>query len=226
MVFVRHGQASFDNDNYDQLSELGHRQACYLGEHFARLGKSFDRLVVGSMRRHQETATGILLGMGLAADHLPMEQYAGLDEYDFKVLIRLLAQVRPELLSQLPDAKRAYYYNIRQALQLWMNGEIAATPESEHETWLAFTTRVTRCFENIYAHPAKNTLVISSGGPISVVLGDVLQLAAEQIRSITLQIKNSAYQSILYDRKRFTLDCFNNVGHLEGTGKQDSITFL
>lgn len=226
MVLVRHGQASFDSNNYDQLSELGFHQAQKLGEHFARLGKSFDRVVVGTMQRHLETAQGILCGMGLAADHLPFEQHGGLNEYDFKVLIRLLSESHPELLSQRSDAKHAYYDNIRQALELWMNAEIAATPDSGHESWAAFTTRVNQAFENIHTHAAKKTLVVSSGGPISVVIGEVLQLGTEQIRSITVHIKNTAYQSILYDRSRFTLDSFNNVGHLEATGNQDMISFL
>ena len=31
---VRHAQASFGSDNYDQLSDLGHRQSRLLGGHF------------------------------------------------------------------------------------------------------------------------------------------------------------------------------------------------
>jgi len=56
ITLLRHAQASFGADNYDQLSELGHRQAQWLGQHLRNPGKGFDRLVMGSMVRHRETA--------------------------------------------------------------------------------------------------------------------------------------------------------------------------
>ena len=37
---MRHGQASFGQDNYDRLSELGQAQARLTGEHLAGLGLS------------------------------------------------------------------------------------------------------------------------------------------------------------------------------------------
>lgn len=33
LYLVRHAQASFGAANYDQLSDLGHRQSRWLGEH-------------------------------------------------------------------------------------------------------------------------------------------------------------------------------------------------
>jgi broad specificity phosphatase PhoE len=38
LYLVRHGQASFGADDYDQLSELGRRQSVRLGEYLARQG--------------------------------------------------------------------------------------------------------------------------------------------------------------------------------------------
>ena len=42
---VRHAQASFGTDDYDRLSELGHRQAGWLGEYFRYRGLTFDQVV-------------------------------------------------------------------------------------------------------------------------------------------------------------------------------------
>ena len=42
LYLVRHGQASFGADNYDKLSELGHRQCVRLGEYFRHKGVRFD----------------------------------------------------------------------------------------------------------------------------------------------------------------------------------------
>ena len=38
LYLVRHGQASFGADDYDQLSELGRRQAVQLGRYWAQRG--------------------------------------------------------------------------------------------------------------------------------------------------------------------------------------------
>ena len=42
LYLVRHGQASFGADNYDQLSPMGHRQALRLGEFWRERGMVFD----------------------------------------------------------------------------------------------------------------------------------------------------------------------------------------
>ena len=42
LYLVRHGQASFGEDDYDKLSELGHRQSRRLGEYFAAKGLHFE----------------------------------------------------------------------------------------------------------------------------------------------------------------------------------------
>ena len=48
LYLVRHGQASFGADDYDQLSELGHRQSVRLGEYFAERDIRFDGLIAGT----------------------------------------------------------------------------------------------------------------------------------------------------------------------------------
>jgi broad specificity phosphatase PhoE len=63
LYLVRHGQASFGAENYDELSELGHRQSVRLGEYFAQKGISFDRLIAGTLNRHKQTLGDVLQGM-------------------------------------------------------------------------------------------------------------------------------------------------------------------
>ena len=41
ITFVRHGQASYGSDNYDKLSELGHKQTRLLGEYFKKINYQF-----------------------------------------------------------------------------------------------------------------------------------------------------------------------------------------
>ena len=81
LYLVRHAQASFGADDYDQLSELGHEQARLLGQHFSRRGVTFDAFVVGDMKRHHQTLDGIATGMGIQITDRSV--FSGLNEYNF-----------------------------------------------------------------------------------------------------------------------------------------------
>ena len=65
LYLVRHAQASFGAANYDQLSDLGHKQSRWLGDYMGMRGLKFDTLVVGDMVRHHETMNGICAGMDI-----------------------------------------------------------------------------------------------------------------------------------------------------------------
>ena len=56
LALVRHGQASFFAENYDQLSPLGEQQARLLGEYWLRRGVRFDEVYTGPRVRQIETA--------------------------------------------------------------------------------------------------------------------------------------------------------------------------
>ena len=66
LYLVRHGQASFGEDDYDKLSALGHKQSVRLGEYFAARGVTFDAVITGTLRRHAETFAGMAQGLGPA----------------------------------------------------------------------------------------------------------------------------------------------------------------
>ena len=55
LIVVRHGQAAFGQENYDQLSDVGFEQARLAGGCFARHGVGagpFDIRHVGTATRH------------------------------------------------------------------------------------------------------------------------------------------------------------------------------
>ena len=47
IYLIRHGQASFGSDNYDQLSEIGRQQAAVLGDYFFNHEIKFDHIIHG-----------------------------------------------------------------------------------------------------------------------------------------------------------------------------------
>ena len=86
LYLIRHGQASFGTDNYDQLSEKGRRQVQLLGEYFAETGEKIDRIYTGTLQRQRETADIIAASLGSAAPPIAIE--GAFDEYDSDVMLR------------------------------------------------------------------------------------------------------------------------------------------
>ena len=60
LLIIRHGQASFGADNYDQLSTLGQRQADLTGEFLSQSGVHFSAAFSGDLSRQRETGERIL----------------------------------------------------------------------------------------------------------------------------------------------------------------------
>ena len=63
LYVVRHGQASFGADDYDQLSALGQKQSVRLGEYWRERGMTFEAVITGSLKRHRQTWEGIQQGL-------------------------------------------------------------------------------------------------------------------------------------------------------------------
>jgi broad specificity phosphatase PhoE len=219
LLLLRHGQASFGASNYDQLSDAGHQQAKWLGEHLNDLDVKIERVVMGSMARHRQTAEYVLSGL----QHQPdLEIHPGLNEYNFSGLLAPLQQNFAELWSDTGHARRDYYHNMKQALRLWTSGDI---PSDGEDSWQAFNQRIQEGFRFAYEHDAKRTLIVSSGGPIAVLLGQILNLSAIDTCNLSLQVKNTSVSKVLYNRRDFTLDCFNDISHLQTPQRQPYITF-
>lgn len=60
ILLVRHGQASFGEDNYDKLSNLGVEQAQMLGQHYSFSQRRIDAIFSGSLIRQQDSARHFL----------------------------------------------------------------------------------------------------------------------------------------------------------------------
>lgn len=209
LYLVRHGQASFGADDYDQLSELGHRQSVRLGEYFAQKGIRFDSLIAGTLRRHKQTLAGILQGMDQQGEHLP---WAGLNEYDSGAVI---ATVHPHKLEKptSPEMYRHHFRLLRDGLGQWMSG--AASPEGM-PSYAQFVAGVSSALDHVRAnHYGQQVLMVTSGGPIATAVGHVLGTAAEATIELNLRIRNSAVTEFAFTPKRHMLVCFNAIPHLE-----------
>jgi broad specificity phosphatase PhoE len=215
LFLVRHGQASFGADDYDQLSEMGHRQCVRLGEHLRQRGLQFDTTITGTLRRQVQSMDAIAEGLG----GLPLpERRPGLDEYDSHAVVRALYGEALPPPSDPADSFRHHFRLLREGLLAWMQGRTAPEGMPDHR---AFIAGVADTLTALRQRPDATALVVSSGGPISTAVGLVLDLQPPTVIELNLRIRNSAVTEFHFNAKRHSLVGFNSVAHLEqGVGPE------
>jgi broad specificity phosphatase PhoE len=224
LVLVRHGQASFGADDYDKLSELGWRQSRWLGEYFAERGATFDRVLRGSLRRHNETLQGIAEGMGQPLDG---GEDARLNEYDSHSLLD--AHLKGKSLPK-GDDRREHFRILRDAMYAWTDGTLEATPGAtpsgaRFEPFAEFRGRVLAALGELRAGKARRVLVVSSGGPISTILADVLHMPLRGVVDLNLQTRNTGVSELQAGASRIHCVSFNNVPHLDRPDRAGAVTY-
>lgn len=219
LYLVRHGQASFGADDYDQLSPLGQRQSQRLGEHFAQQGVVFTAVITGSLQRHRQTWDGIAQGAGLR-HHTPLVR-STLNEYDSAAVVRA---VHPQPLPPptTPEAVKHHFRLLRQGLTQWAQGTAQPEGMSSYRTWVRGITDV---LDEVRSQCTGNVLLVSSGGPIATAVGQVLGTSPETSIELNLRIRNSAVTEFAYTPKRHTLVAFNAVAHLENPACAGWLTY-
>jgi broad specificity phosphatase PhoE len=219
LYLVRHGQASFGADDYDQLSELGRKQSVRLGEYFAQKAIHFDALIAGTLRRHKQTLEGILQGMNQAGEHLSWE---GLNEYDSQAVI---ASVHPHKLEKptSPEMYRHHFRLLRDGLAQWMAGVVS--PKGM-PSYTEFVAGVAGALDHVRAnHYGKTVLIVTSGGPIATAVGHVLGTSPEATIDLNMRIRNSAITEFAFTPKRHMLVCYNAIPHLEHAEYAQWVTY-
>ena len=215
---MRHGQASFGADDYDQLSPLGLQQAQRLGAHWLAHGQRFDTVLMGTLRRHAQTLDGIAQGLpGLPAPQV----LPSLDEYDSLALSRAI-HTEPLQKPNTPELYRHHFRLLCDAIAQWMAGVIS--PQGM-PSWEDFSLGVRRVLDQVRRdHADQNVLLVSSGGPISTAVGEVLCTAPEVTIALNMRIRNSAVTEFSVSPKRLMLQTFNTLPHLHAQEHQALIT--
>ncbi len=177
IYFIRHSQAG-PRGNYDELSELGKRQA--------QQQIKFDKIYVGNLIRQQLTAS-------IVSSHLPNQPEIITDERwnEFRldpVYRTIAAQLSLEdkvfaqdftamqsMLNEDAYAMRGAVARCdRAVMQAWLAGRF---PTEDHESWIDFQVRVTEGFNDLRQHDAHETIaVFTSATPVAIAVAKALQL--------------------------------------------------
>ena len=92
------------------------------------------------------------------------------------------------------------------------------------EPWAEFERRVRGTIEDLSGVKGR-VLVVTSGGPISAMLREVLALDVETMVNTNLQAKNTGVTRYFTRGMNFSLNMFNAVPHLESSGHRHLITY-
>jgi broad specificity phosphatase PhoE len=227
LTLVRHGQASFLAENYDQLSSLGERQARSLGEYWLQHGVMFDRAFQGPAQRHIRTAE--LVAERFHSDGVAWPETEPLPEADEYSGIEVMRAFLPGLVEKHEDiraleqefrkateiavAGRVYDRLFQRVTRLWVSGELHSP---EIESWEQFCQRVERGIARIRRTADKDTraVVFTSGGPIAATARIALDLTAQKTLELSWTSRNASYSEFLFSGDRFSLASFNAYPHL------------
>jgi broad specificity phosphatase PhoE len=221
IYFLRHGQASFGSNNYDQLSAVGHQQAKVLGQALKARGVKPDVLISGTMQRHLETATGALSQMSEMGIEAPLQQLAGVNEFDHENVIEVAEPRYADKLVMMGDMaasgdpRRTFQKFFQDAVARWVAG---SHDEEYKEPWSVFKLRVVSALNELVklTPPKGSTLVFTSGGTISVVCAHLLGLNDSQAFTINWTLANAGLTKVQAGRDGLHLISVNEHAHVEG----------
>jgi broad specificity phosphatase PhoE len=200
LLVIRHGQASFGQDNYDVLSDLGHAQARTVGALLRQMDWVPDRLVTGTLQRQKETLTSMGFEQG-------GEEHAGFNEYDFGDLLH--ARFKGKVPELVKGDRKVHFRTLRETVFDWQD----AAFDGASETYEEFVARVEAARAFAVKTEAKRVLVVSSGGVIGQMTAMALGAPNRQMMNLNMQIKNTAMTRFMFSGASFSLNEFNATPH-------------
>lgn len=224
LLLIRHGQASFHAEDYDQLSPLGERQSTLLGEWFAECGAKPDLVTMGPRVRHRDTAIPCLQAAGVDAQPIVMP---GLDEVDH---LELLARLRPELaapgalrdaMKREADPYRSFQQLFVDALDRWTSGEHDA---DYIQSWDSFRQRVLDALRKLTESDANTIWAFTSGGPIAVMASALLQAHPSKAFELSWSLVNTGVTRLRLGSRGPSLMTYNAWPHLERVRDEQLVT--
>lgn len=203
ITLVRHGQANTgaqDEASYDRLSELGHQQAAWLGEHLETVGP-YDRIISGAMRRQIETA------QGLNRSALPHDTDARLNELDYFGLAESLKNSHG---VPIPTCAAEFAAHVPQVLDAWRNDGI----HPDVESYDAFHDRIFGALKSAAAC-GERCLLVTSTGVISTLTAIALGLETAAKVKMFLAVAHTSVHKFELRGDDLYLTQFGATPHLD-----------
>ena len=218
LLIIRHGQASFGAENYDQLSPLGQRQADLTGEFLRQTGTRFSSAYSGDLSRQRETGQRVLDQLEQAPELTidPRFNEVQTDE-QIEVMMPLLLErdVRfADLVAAMDTDTKSFQKIIETVFNYWV---IPDCEVSGIQSWKDYHGGVVSAFEGAMssATSGTDTVIFTSGGTIATIVGHVLKLTSDRVYEFYEPVFNCSITRIIFNSRKCSLSTFNDVGHLQ-----------
>jgi len=235
IYLIRHGQASFLADDYDNLSEKGIMQSEALGNYFIKNHIHFNKIFIGKLNRHQQTFEGFAEAFKVENVELPNPIY--LNELNEHQVPEALTLAYDDFINQYDKAKELFNEiqknsnvtrkNSIKIFELFMREYVSGRYRFEHksvQSWIDFRIQTKKGITSILENTSKGETigVFTSGGTISSIIGDVLGITEEKIAELNLAIRNASFSQLLFSENRLNVLSLNETPHLS----KELITFV
>jgi broad specificity phosphatase PhoE len=224
LYLVRHGQAAFGQQDYDQLTPLGIEQCAQLARHWAALGRAVPLVFTGRLRRQQASAEAFARTLGeILGQAPPIEVVEGLEEYDHVALLRLYAastQVRTDI-ETLNGNRRAFHQFIERALKAWALGELPdfGLFSAFRDPCVAALARLMR-----QVGRGRTAVVFGSAGSLAAAIQPIIGLGDWDLLRLKLNFHNTGVTKLLFNDESAVIESVNVLSHLEQPGLSRLIT--
>jgi broad specificity phosphatase PhoE len=212
LLLIRHGQASYGKANYDELSATGHHQSKKLGQWLVSHQHVFQQVRIGTMQRHLQTFALIAEAYREHGLALPEPvQDASLNEFDHDAVFSSYSRLNaddPVVKAAASRDQRAVGAMVHAALLAWTENSLGDLPES----WDVFGQRAKEAAKNL--PQTGDTLAISSGGLISRIAQQAMEIPDHRAIDLNIALRNSAISEFHPRHSHWRLGMWNALPHL------------
>jgi len=235
IFLIRHGQASFLADDYDNLSNKGIEQSEALGNYFYDNEIQFDKIYIGNLKRHRQTFEAYSKAFIKKGTDLPqpvflneLNEHHALEAfklaYDEFIVVNKNAKLLIEEIESKPELQQNNYIQI---FGLFFREFVSGKyPLNGHavQSWSDFRMQtkvgIATVLEN--TNPSETIGVFTSGGTKSSIIGDSLELKEQKIYELNMAIRNTSFSQLYFSKNNLHILSINEIPHLN----KELITFV
>ena len=213
IYLVRHGQASFGQVNYDELSLLDSEQSCHVGSALAQKPEETETLFSGTLQRHRQTFEQTC---STCPQPTSLAQW---NEFDHEAIFKahmVRTNLSRDAATRFSDPERLAFF--KAAVLHWVTQ--ADQAGNGEESWQAFRARVQQALAATIKATDKASVVFTSGGPIASIVGEIWQFDPQQILRLNQSLINTGITKLLVHTKGIDVVTINEHVHLEHAGKR------
>ena len=222
VYLIRHGQASFGSDDYDQLSPLGIRQAKVTGEYFRECSIFFDAAYSGDLKRQMNTCELILASQPTSLNVKIDSRFNEINnDEQLEHLLPEIIKIRPDIASLVDRgivSSKDYQKAIDAVFNYWVSDDCE---NAEIQSWYDYSRDVEEALSDVMKSQGsgKTVAIFTSGGTIATIVAQVLGLSGKQTYPFYEPMFNCAVTQLFYNQDRISLSYFNDRSFLQVLGR-------